>query len=235
VVVIAGPGTVRTREELLVAARIVKESGGAILRAGCFRSEDGSPLQSVQGLKHLEVLVEAGREYDLPVATEVVDAADVERVAASADLLEIGGRNMQNWSLLRAAGRQSRPVLLKRGMSSTLEELLRAAEEVLAQGNQQVILCERGIRTFETTYRNTLDLSAVPLLKKLSHLPVAVDPSHVSGGPDWVLPLALAAVAVGAQALILEVTVPVRPGVDGGEALLAGDFAELMRRLYQKA
>ncbi|MGH8912997.1 MAG: bifunctional 3-deoxy-7-phosphoheptulonate synthase/chorismate mutase, partial [Acidimicrobiia bacterium] len=180
-VMIAGPCAVESWDQVMATAKVVKEAGGSLLRGGCFKPRT-SPY-SFQGLGYegLEMLVEAGKAYGLPVVTEVVSPEDVEGVARKSDILQIGTRNMQNFALLSAAGRAHRPVMLKRGMSSSLDELLQAAEYILSEGNQQVFLCERGIRTFETATRNTLDLSAVPVLRQRSHLPVIVDPSHAAG------------------------------------------------------
>ena len=235
-VVIGGPCSVESREQIFACARQVKECGGRLLRGGCFKPRT-SPY-SFQGLGYegLELLVEAGREYDLPVVTEVLSPADVEPVARTADILQIGARNMQNFSLLREAGKVSRPVLLKRGMMSTIDEFLNAAEYILGQGNQQVILCERGIRTFETVTRNTLDLGAIPILKQLTHLPIFVDPSHAAGQRDLVAPLALAAHAVGPHGMIVEIhPCPEKALSDGPQALRFQDFADLMRAMYAKA
>ena len=177
--------------------------------------------------------MEAGRAYGLPVVTEVVSTADLERVESRVDVLMVGARNMQNTSLLTELGRVNRPVLLKRGLSASLEELLHAAEAILAEGNQQVILCERGIRTFETTTRHTMDLGAIPILERLTHLPVLVDPSHAAGQSELVVPLALAAHAVGPDGMIVEVHPdPQNALADGAQALEFGAFGELMGRLY---
>jgi chorismate mutase/prephenate dehydratase len=233
--VIAGPCSVESREQIFACARQVKECGGRMLRGGCFKPRT-SPY-SFQGLGYegLDLLAEAGREYDLPIVTEVLSPADVEPVARIADILQIGARNMQNFSLLREAGKVSRPVLLKRGMMSTIDELLNAAEYILGQGNQQVILCERGIRTFETVTRNTLDLGAIPILKQLTHLPIFVDPSHAAGQRDLVVPLALASHAVGPHGMMVEIhPAPEKALSDGPQALRFDDFAELMREVYKQ-
>ena len=204
-VLIAGPCAVESWDQITETARAVRDAGGSILRGGCFKPRT-SPY-SFQGLGYegLDMLAEAGKTFGLPVVTEVISPEDVEYVAKKADILQIGTRNMQNFSLLQAAGRTHRPVMLKRGMSSSLDELLQAAEYILAEGNQQVMLCERGIRTFETSTRNTLDLSAVPVLKGRTHLPVLVDPSHAAGARDLVPPLALAAQAIGANGIMVEI------------------------------
>jgi len=235
-VVMAGPCAVESREQIYRCARHVRESGGMILRGGCFKPRTSPYSFQGMGFEGLQVLAEAGREYDLPVITEVLSPADVEAVARYADILQIGARNMQNFSLLNEAGRVNRPVLLKRGMMSTMEEFLNAAEYILDRGNHQVILCERGIRTFETATRNTLDLGSIPILKRLTHLPVLVDPSHAAGRRDWVPPLALAARAVGAHGLLVEIHPdPEQALSDGPQALRFPDFTALMRRLYQTA
>jgi chorismate mutase/prephenate dehydratase len=234
-VVIAGPCAVESREQIYRCARHVKECGGAILRGGCFKPRTSPYSFQGMGFEGLELLAEAGKEYDLPVITEVLSPADVEPVARLADILQIGARNMQNFSLLHEVGRANRPVMLKRGMMSTIEEFLNAAEYILDRGNHQVILCERGIRTFETMTRNTLDLASIPILKRLTHLPILVDPSHAAGRRDLVIPLALAAHAVGPHGLIVEIhPEPETALSDGPQALRFSDFADLMRLLYQK-
>jgi chorismate mutase/prephenate dehydratase len=205
-----------------------------LLRGGCFKPRTSPYSFQGLGFDGLEMLAEAGREYDLPVVTEVLSPADVEQVARYADVLQIGARNMQNFSLLSEVGRASRPVLLKRGMMSTMEEFLNAAEYILDRGNHQVILCERGIRTFETATRNTLDLGSIPILKRLTHLPIMVDPSHAAGRRDLVIPLALAAHAVGPHGIIVEIhPEPEKALSDGPQSLHFFEFSDLMRRIYQ--
>ncbi len=231
-VMIAGPCAVESFEQIMAAAEAVKVGGGNILRGGCFKPRT-SPY-SFQGLGYegLEMLVEAGRMHGLPIITEVVAPEDVNKVAESADILQIGARNMQNFSLLSEVGKSHRPVMLKRGMSSSIDELLQAAEYILSGGNQQVLLCERGIRTFETATRNTLDLSAVPVLRERSHLPVIVDPSHAAGNRDLVAPLAIAAKAIGADAIMVEIHPnPAEALSDGPQSLELDQFAELMIEL----
>jgi chorismate mutase / prephenate dehydratase len=231
-VMIAGPCAVESWDQVMAAAKVVKEAGGSILRGGCFKPRT-SPY-SFQGLGYeaLEMLVEAGKAYGLPVVTEVVSPEDVDGVARKADILQIGTRNMQNFSLLSAAGRAHRPVMLKRGMSSSLDELLQAAEYILSEGNQQVFLCERGIRTFETSTRNTLDLSAVPVLRQRTHLPVIVDPSHAAGDRDLVGPLALAAQAIGAHGIMVEIHPDPETALsDGPQSLRLDQFRDLMLAL----
>ena len=204
-----------------------------MLRGGCFKPRTSPYSFQGLGFEGLEMLAEAGKEYDLPVVTEVLSPSDVEPVARYADVLQIGARNMQNFSLLSEVGRVNRPVLLKRGMMSTMEEFLNAAEYILDRGNHQVILCERGIRTFETATRNTLDLGSIPILKRLTHLPIMVDPSHAAGRRDLVIPLALAAHAVGPHGLVVEIhPEPEKALSDGPQALRFGDFADLMRKIY---
>lgn len=235
-VVIAGPCSVETRDQIMACARLVKECGGEILRGGCFKPRT-SPY-SFQGLGYegVDLLVEAGREYGLAVITEVLAPGDVGAVAEQVDILQIGARNMQNFSLLKEVGQVNRPVLLKRGMMSTIDELLNAAEYILALGNHQVMLCERGIRTFETSTRNTLDLGAIPILKKMTHLPIIVDPSHAAGQRDLVSPLAIAAHAVGPHGMMVEIhPEPEKALSDGPQALRFPDFVELMRRMLNPA
>jgi chorismate mutase/prephenate dehydratase len=229
---IAGPCAVESWDQVMTAAKVVKENGGSILRGGCFKPRTSPYSFQGLGFEALEMLVEAGKAYGLPVVTEVVSPEDVEGVARKADILQIGTRNMQNFSLLSAVGRAHRPVMLKRGMSSSLDELLQAAEYILSEGNQQVFLCERGIRTFETSTRNTLDLSAVPVLRQRTHLPVIVDPSHAAGDRDLVPPLALAAQAVGANGIMVEIHPDPESALsDGPQSLTLDQFREMMTAL----
>ncbi|MFN0244391.1 MAG: bifunctional 3-deoxy-7-phosphoheptulonate synthase/chorismate mutase [Planctomycetota bacterium] len=231
-VLIIGPCAVETRTQVLDAAAMAKKAGASILRGGAFKPRTSPYAFQGLGFPGLELLVEAGRAYELPVVTEVLQPEDVERVAASADMLQVGARNMQNFSLLREVGKSRRPVLLKRGMSATIEELLLAAEYIMAGGNTQVVLCERGIRTFETATRNTLDLSAIPVLKARTHLPVIVDPSHAAGLRELVVPLSLAAAAVGADGLIVEAHPnPAAALCDKDQALTSEDLAQLTAAL----
>ena len=230
--VIAGPCAVESEESMLRIASFVAHAGAAVLRGGAFKPRT-SPY-SFQGLGEpgLHILAKARELTGLPVITEIVSPQDVELVAAYADVLQIGSRNMLNYALLHEVGRQPKPVILKRGMMSSVEEWLMAAEYILSAGNQEVILCERGIRTFETSTRNTLDLSAVAVAKKLSHLPVIVDPSHATGRSDMVIPMALAAVACGADGLMVEVhDDPASALSDGPQALKPEAFADMMSRL----
>ncbi len=231
-VVAAGPCAVETREQMLAAAHGVAAAGARVLRGGAFKPRT-SPY-SFQGLgeEGLELLAEAGRAVNLPTVTEVVAPEDVELVARYADVLQVGARNTQNFALLKALGRIGKPVLLKRGMSTTIDELLQSAEYVLASGNPDVVLCERGIRTFETATRNTLDLNAVPVLKSRTHLPVLVDPSHGTGHRQLIAPLSKAAAAAGADGLIIEVhPAPETALSDGAQSLTPSMFADLMRDL----
>jgi len=233
---IAGPCTVESRESLLDTARAVRDAGAQLLRGGAYKPRT-SPY-SFQGLGEagLRLLEEAKAETGLPIVTELMDVGDVEGVAATADVIQIGARNIQNYSLLTEAGRTGVPVLLKRGLSATLDDLLMASEYVLKEGNENVMLCERGIRTFETAYRFTLDLLAVPVLKELTHLPVIVDPSHAAGRRDLVLPMSLAAAAAGADGVIVEThPEPDKAICDGPQALRADGFADYLRQLEQAA
>lgn len=231
-VVIAGPCSVESHNQIMQCANEVKEKGAQILRGGCFKPRT-SPY-SFQGLGYegLSYLADAGKRYDLPVITEVLAQDQIEEVAKYSDIIQIGARNMQNFSLLKEVGKTHRPVMLKRGMMSSLDELLNAAEYILSQGNRQVILCERGIRTFETATRNTLDLSAIPVLKELTHLPIFVDPSHALGQRDKVIPLAKAAKVVGAHGIMVEFhPEPEKALSDGPQALYFDQFEQLMRDL----
>jgi 3-deoxy-7-phosphoheptulonate synthase len=228
-VVMAGPCAVENRDQVLTAARAVKKAGASILRGGAFKPRT-SPY-SFQGLGEdgLKILLAAKRETGLPIVTEVISPELVPLVSEYADILQIGARNMQNYALLEAVGKIRKPVLLKRGMMSTVEELLMAAEYILSNGNQQVILCERGIRTFENSTRNTLDISAVPVIKRNSHLPIIIDPSHAAGHTEFVPALALAAVAAGADGLIVEVhPCPETAWCDGVQSLSLEAFSEMM-------
>ena len=230
--VIAGPCSVESEEQVMTAARHVRAEGGKLLRGGCFKPRTSPYSFQGLGFEGLELLRKAGDRYGLPIVTEVLAPDQVNDIAGVADVLQIGARNMQNFPLLKLVGRTHRPVLLKRGMMASLDELLQAAEYILAEGNRQVILCERGIRTFESATRNTLDLSAVPLLKQMSHLPVIVDPSHAVGRRDLVIPMARAAKAVGADGIIVEIhPKPEEALSDGPQALTMDMFAEMMATL----
>ena len=233
---IAGPCTVESREQTLETARVVRDAGGTLFRGGAYKPRTSPYAFQGLGQEGLRLLAEAKAETGLPVVTELMDQRDLDQVLEVADVIQIGARNMQNYTLLAEVGRTGRPVLLKRGFSSTLEELLMAAEYVLKEGNPQVILCERGIRTFETAYRFTLDLMAVPVLKELSHLPVIVDPSHAAGRRDLVLPLSLAAAAAGADGIIVEVHPrPDEAICDAAQQLVADEFADYAERVQQAA
>ena len=227
-VLIAGPCAVESRGQIFDAARMVRDAGATVLRGGAFKPRTSPYSFQGLGVEGLAYLRDAGHEYDLPVVTEIVRIEDILSVEAHADMIQVGARNMQNFPLLRELGKLDKPVLLKRGMSATVKELLLAAEYILSAGNQQVVLCERGIRTFETSTRSTLDLSSVPVLKRRTHLPVIVDPSHAAGDRDLVVPLALAAVAVGADGLIVEVHPrPEEAQCDREQALDEGDLRRL--------
>jgi 3-deoxy-7-phosphoheptulonate synthase len=233
---IAGPCTVETREQTLETARVVRDAGATLLRGGAYKPRTSPYAFQGLGQEGLKLLAEAKAETGLPVVTELMDMRDLDPVLEVADVVQIGARNMQNYPLLAEIGRSGRPALLKRGLSSTLDELLMAAEYILKEGNPNVMLCERGIRTFETAYRFTLDLMAVPVLKELSHLPVIVDPSHAAGRRELVLPLSLAAAAVGADGIIVEVHPnPDEAICDGPQALRAEDFAEYAAAVEQAA
>jgi len=232
VVVMAGPCAVESEKQLMQAAEAVKKAGATILRGGAFKPRT-SPF-SFQGLQKegLELLTKARDEFGMPIVTEVVNPQDVLLVSSYADMLQIGSRNMQNFSLLTDAGKSRRPVVLKRGFSCTITEWLTAADYLLAEGNNQVILCERGIRTFEDSVRFSLDISAIPVLKKNSHLPVIVDPSHAAGNYSLVPAIAKAAVAAGADGLLIEVHPnPKEALVDGLQSLSPSDFTRLMDEL----
>jgi 3-deoxy-7-phosphoheptulonate synthase len=226
--VIAGPCAVETPEQTLTAALMAKAAGASLLRGGAFKPRTSPYAYQGLGEAGLKILAEVREETGLPVVTEVIDPGSVDLVASYADMLQVGTRNMQNFALLQAVGASSKPVLLKRGMSATIEEWLMAAEYIAQRGNLDIVLCERGIRTFETATRNTLDISAVPMAQRLSHLPVIVDPSHSGGRRDLVLPLTRAAIAVGADGVIVDVhPEPKMALCDGDQALLDSDIREL--------
>jgi 3-deoxy-7-phosphoheptulonate synthase len=236
VVIMAGPCAVENEDQITTIAESVKDSGAIILRGGAFKPRTGP--YSFQGLEieGLELLAKAKEKTGLLIVTEVMSVDRIDLVAEYADILQIGARNMQNFMLLKAVGQIRKPVLLKRGMSATIEEFLLAAEYILSQGNHNVILCERGIRTFETYTRNTLDINAVPVLKQLSHLPVIVDPSHGTGRRELVVPVSKAAIAAGADGLIIEVHNNPEVSVsDGAQSLLPDQFAQLMTELKKIA
>ena len=231
IAIIAGPCSVEGRDMLLDAAHAVRDAGAVMLRGGAFKPRTSPYAFRGLGEEALDILAEAREATGLPVVTEILDPRHLERIEQTADVLQVGARSMQNFALLAELGGTRKPVLLKRGLSATIEELLLAAEYILAAGNPNVILCERGIRTFETATRNTLDVAAVPVLKARTHLPVIVDPSHAGGHRELVEPLALAAVAAGADGLIVEVHPrPAEALSDGDQSLTPDAFAELVTR-----
>jgi 3-deoxy-7-phosphoheptulonate synthase len=233
---IAGPCTVESRDVLLDTARTVRDAGAQLLRGGAYKPRTSPYSFQGLGVEGLRFLQEAKEETGLPIVTELMDVRDIESVLEVADVVQLGARNMQNYNLLTEVGRSGRPVLLKRGYSATIEELLMAAEYILKEGNENVMLCERGIRTFEQGYRFTLDLLAVPVLRELSHLPVVVDPSHAAGRRDFVTPMSLAAAAAGADGIIVEIhPQPERAICDGPQALVADEFPEYLRQLEAAA
>jgi 3-deoxy-7-phosphoheptulonate synthase len=236
-VVIAGPCSVESEAQMLAAAQLVKAAGGRMLRGGAFKPRTGPHSFQGLGVEGLKYLRRAGDAVGLPVITEVMRIEQLDTVCKYADVLQIGARNMQNFDLLKEAGKTGHPVLLKRGMSATIEEFLSAAEYLLAEGNPRIILCERGIRTFERATRNTLDLTVVPLIREMSHLPIVVDPSHATGRRNLVAPMAKAALIVGAHGIMVEVHPdPDRALCDGAQSLNGEDFGQLMnelRRLQQ--
>jgi 3-deoxy-7-phosphoheptulonate synthase len=231
-VVVAGPCSVESETQLLETARAVRAAGADMLRGGAFKPRTSPYAFQGLGIEGLKILEKAKRETGLPIVTEVVDPRDVSWVAEFADVLQIGTRNMQNFSLLKEVGKSERPVLLKRGMYSTLEEWLNCAEYILSEGNPDVILCERGIRTFETYTRNTLDLSAIPAIKELSHLPIIIDPTHSTGRISLIGSMSMAAVAAGADGMIVEVHhKPDEALCDADQALTPDIFSNIMTRL----
>jgi 3-deoxy-7-phosphoheptulonate synthase len=225
---IAGPCAVETEEQTMASAQMAKAAGATLLRGGAYKPRTSPYAFQGLGEKGLRILAEAREATGLPVVTEVVDAADVPLVAEWADMLQVGTRNMQNFALLQAVGAAGRPVMLKRGMTATYEEWLMAAEYIAQRGNLDIVLCERGIRTFETSTRNTLDISAVPMVHSLSHLPIVIDPSHSAGRHDLVVPLAKAAIAAGADAVIVDIHPDPQVALcDGPQALSGSDLEEL--------
>jgi 3-deoxy-7-phosphoheptulonate synthase len=231
-VIMAGPCSVESEAQIIEVARAVKETGAQVLRGGAFKPRT-SPY-TFQGMEEdgLKLLAKAKEITGLPIVTEVMESSQVDMVAEYADMLQVGARNVQNFSLLKRLGKVKRPILLKRGMMTTIQEFLMSAEYILSHGNPQVVLCERGIRTFETATRNTLDLSAIPVLAELTHLPVIVDPSHGTGVWHYVAPMAMAAIAAGADGLMIEVhNCPEKALSDGPQALKPSKFSDLMRRL----
>ena len=232
IAVIAGPCSVEGADMLRTTAEAVRGAGAVMLRGGAFKPRTSPYAFQGLGASALEMLAQVRRSAGLPVVTEVMDPRQIDAVAEHADMLQVGARNMQNFSLLSELGRVKRPILLKRGLSATIKELLMAAEYIMAQGNRDVVLCERGIRTFEQATRNTLDVAAVPVLKRETHLPVIVDPSHAGGAADLVAPLSFAAIAAGADGLIVEVHPdPANALSDGDQSLSLDGFRSLMQRL----
>jgi 3-deoxy-7-phosphoheptulonate synthase len=230
--IVAGPCSVENEDQILETAKTVKEAGARILRGGAFKPRTSPYAFQGLGEEGLRLLAAARDETGLAIVTEVMKPEDVDLVAKTADMIQIGARNMQNFALLKRVGETKRPILLKRGISSTIQEFLMAAEYILSEGNYDVVLCERGIRTFETATRFTLDLNAVPVIKKLSHLPVLVDPSHGTGHWEYVTPLAKAAIACGADGLMIEVHM--RPEIafsDGVQSLKPANFRQLMQEI----
>ena len=232
----AGPCTVESRDQVLTTARVVKECGGSMFRGGAYKPRTSPYSFQGLGVEGLELLKEAREETGLPIVTEVMDPRDVEKVIGIADVIQIGARNMQNYNLLTEIGKSGIAALLKRGLAATLEEFVMASEYILKEGNPNVMLCERGIRTFETSYRFTLDITAVPILKELTHLPVIIDPSHAAGRRALVEPLSLAAAAVGADGIIVEIHPnPEEAICDGPQALYTADFPAYMEKVVQAA
>ncbi len=231
-VIIAGPCSIETEEQMLAAAAEVKAGGGQMLRGGAFKPRTGPHSFQGLGIEGLKYLQQAGKAHDLPVVTEVMRIEQLDAVCRYADMLQIGARNMQNFDLLKEVGKIQHPVLLKRGMSATIEEFLAAAEYILAEGNRNVVLCERGIRTFEKATRNTLDLSVVPLIREMSHLPIIVDPSHATGKRMLVPVMTKSALVAGAHGVMMEVHPnPAKALCDGAQSLSGNDFAELMKEI----
>lgn len=232
VVVMAGPCSVESEAQILTAARQVRDAGAVMLRGGAFKPRSSPYTFQGMGVKGLQLLAKAREETGLLIVTEAMDAEGMDHVARYADMIQIGARNMQNFSLLKHAGRIGKPVLLKRGMAATITELLLSAEYLLAEGNHDVILCERGIRSFDPATRNVLDLTAIPMVQSLSHLPIVADPSHGTGRRDKVIPMARAAVAAGADGIMVEVhPEPDRALSDGDQSLYPDQFGELMRQV----
>jgi 3-deoxy-7-phosphoheptulonate synthase len=232
VVVIGGPCSVESEEQIMSAARIVKAAGGTALRGGAFKPRSSPYSFQGMGKKGLDLLARAGKETGLPVVTEAMDAEGAQMVAEVADCIQIGARNMQNYSLLKTVGKMNKPVLLKRGPAATINELLLSAEYILAEGNNNVILCERGVRSFDPAARNMFDLTAVPIVHRLSHLPIIADPSHGTGLRDKVIPMARAAIAAGADGVMIEMhPEPDRALSDGAQSLYPDQFTQLVGEL----
>jgi 3-deoxy-7-phosphoheptulonate synthase len=233
---IAGPCTVESRDQLFTSAEQVKAAGVPFLRGGAYKPRTSPYSFQGLGVEGLRLLGEAKEEFGMPIVTELMDVRDLDAVLEVADIIQVGARNMQNYTLLSEIGRSGRPVLLKRGLSSTIEDLLMASEYILKEGNQDVILCERGIRTFEPGYRFTLDLLAVPVLQQLTHLPIVVDPSHAAGRRDLVLSMSLAAAAAGADGIIVETHPdPENAICDGPQAIVGSEFADYAEQVHRIA
>lgn len=236
IVIMAGPCAVENETQIMTIAKAIKASGANIIRGGAFKPRTSPYSFQGMGEDGLKLLRKAKEATGLPIVTEIMDEINFDIVEEYTDILQIGARNMQNFSLLKRAGKSSKPILLKRGMSATIEELLMSAEYIMSKGNQQVILCERGIRTFETYTRNTLDISAIPAIKELSHLPIIVDPSHATGRWSMIEPLSKAAIACGADGLMIEVhNQPELAVSDGGQSLKPERFEKLMRSIEKIA
>ncbi len=234
--IIAGPCTIENELQLMTIAKSVKESGANILRGGVFKPRTSPYSYQGMGDEGLKLLKKAGSEFDMPVITEIMDTSMAGLIAEYSDILQIGTRNAQNFSLLREVGKINKPVVLKRGMAQTIEEWLMSAEYIMSEGNREVVLCERGIRTFETATRNTLDLIAVPVVKEKTHLPIIVDPSHAAGKWQYVIPMALAAVTAGADGIMVEVhNEPEKAVSDGAQSLKMEKFASLMGEIKKIA
>lgn len=234
--IMAGPCSVETEEQMISTAKAIKEAGAHMLRGGAFKPRTSPYSFQGHGEKGLKILAKAREETGLPVVTEVMDTRDVDLVAEYADVLQIGARNMQNFLLLTEVGKVKKPIFLKRGFSNTTDELLMAAEYIASEGNQDIILCERGIRTFEPSTRNTLDISAIPVLNEKTHLPVVVDPSHASGKRDLIEPLTLASIAAGAHGAMIEVHPnPEEAWSDGAQSLTFDDFKKMMEKVKNLA
>lgn len=229
--VIAGPCSVESEEQLMEVARAIKDAGASMLRGGAYKPRSSPYTFQGMGVEGLKLLAQAREETGLPIVTEILDVKNLDAVLEYADVLQIGARNSQNYALLKEVGKSKRPVLLKRGMSTTIKEFLMCAEYILSEGNEDVMLCERGIRTFETATRNTFDLNAIPVLKERTHLPIVADPSHGTGYWQYVTPMALAAIAAGADGVIVEVHNNPEVAVsDGGQSLKPKKFADMMKR-----
>ncbi len=234
--IIAGPCAVESEEQMSTTAAAVKAAGGHVLRGGLFKPRTSPYSFQGLGMEGLNLLIDAAKEHNLLTITEVMDLEHVEKLAGSVDILQVGSRNMQNYPLLRQLGKLDKPVLLKRGLSATVEEFLAAAEYILVEGNNKVILCERGIRTFQNHFRFTPDISAIPLVHELSHLPILLDPSHCSGNSSWVSTIAKAGIAAGADGLMIEVhPSPEQALSDGQQSLLPGQFLTLMKEVRKVA